>query len=48
VKVRNSEHSDELRAYHIDEHGIHVDEMVVGQEGLLGGQPSRTSEPRRK
>lgn len=46
VKVRNSEHSDELRAYHIDEQGIHVDEMVAGQEGLLGGQPTRTNRER--
>jgi circadian clock protein KaiC len=48
VKVRNSAHSDELRAYHIDAHGIHVDEIVAGQEGLLGGQPSRTSDRGRK
>jgi circadian clock protein KaiC len=48
VKVRNSAHSDELRSYHIDEHGIHVDEIVAGQEGLLGGQPSRTLDRGRK
>jgi circadian clock protein KaiC len=48
VKVRNSAHSDELRAYHIDAHGIHVDEIVAGQEGLLGGQPSRTLDRGRK
>ena len=41
VKVRNSWHSDELRAYSIDEGGIHVGEMLADQEGLLGGRPTR-------
>ncbi len=41
VKVRNSWHSDELRAYSIDQDGIHVGEMLADQEGLLGGRPTR-------
>lgn len=41
VKVRNSWHSDELRAYFIDQHGIHLGEMLTDQEGLLGGRPTR-------
>jgi circadian clock protein KaiC len=41
VKVRNSWHSDELRAYSIDADGIHVGEMLADQEGLLGGRPTR-------
>jgi circadian clock protein KaiC len=39
VKVRNSWHSDELRAYSIDQDGIHVGEPLADQEGLLGGRP---------
>jgi circadian clock protein KaiC len=39
VKVRASMHSNELRLFHIDEHGIQVDEMLADHEGLLGGQP---------
>lgn len=41
VKVRDSWHSDELRAYFIDQHGIHLGEMLADQEGLLGGRPTR-------
>jgi circadian clock protein KaiC len=41
VKVRNSWHSDELRAYSIDDDGIHVGAMLAEQEGLLGGRPTR-------
>ncbi|MBK6006825.1 AAA family ATPase [Ramlibacter ginsenosidimutans] len=44
VKVRNSWHSDELRAYSIDADGIHVGEMLADQEGLLGGRPTRKVE----
>jgi circadian clock protein KaiC len=41
VKVRASDHSNELRLFHIDDHGIKIGDMVTGGEGLLGGQPSR-------
>jgi circadian clock protein KaiC len=41
VKVRGSEHSNELRLFHIDADGIKIGAMVAGREGLLGGQPSR-------
>jgi circadian clock protein KaiC len=40
VKVRASAHSDELREYHIDAGGIHVDAALPLQEGLLGGRPT--------
>lgn len=39
VKVRASMHSNELRLFHIDEHGIQVDEMLTDHEGLLAGRP---------
>jgi circadian clock protein KaiC len=41
VKLRGSEHSNELRLFHIDADGIKIGGMVPGREGLLGGQPSR-------
>jgi circadian clock protein KaiC len=41
VKVRGSEHSNELRLFHIDDDGIKIGETVAGREGLLGGRPSR-------
>jgi circadian clock protein KaiC len=41
VKVRGSDHSNELRLFHIDADGIKIGAMVAGREGLLGGQPSR-------
>ena len=41
VKLRASDHSNELRLFHIDGDGIKIGEMVPGREGLLGGQPSR-------
>ncbi|MBC7895839.1 MAG: AAA family ATPase [Cytophagaceae bacterium] len=40
VKVRASTHSNELREFTIDEHGIHVGEMLPNREGLLGGRPT--------
>jgi circadian clock protein KaiC len=40
VKVRASAHSDELRQYHIDDHGLQIGEMLADQEGLLGGRPT--------
>jgi circadian clock protein KaiC len=41
VKVRASAHSDELRLFSIDEHGMRVGETLNDQEGLLGGRPTR-------
>ena len=41
VKVRSSEHSNELREFTIDESGIRLGQRLIGQEGLLGGQPMR-------
>ncbi|NPC56336.1 ATPase domain-containing protein [Caenimonas soli] len=43
IKVRDSGHSDELRAYTIDAQGIRIGEMLPGEEGLLGGRPTRKS-----
>ena len=40
VKVRASMHSNELRLYHIDDDGIQIGDMLVDQEGLLGGRPT--------
>ncbi len=40
VKVRASRHSNELREYSIDQHGIHVGDMLPSREGLLGGRPT--------
>jgi circadian clock protein KaiC len=41
VKVRASDHSNQLRAYTIDGQGIRMGDMLADQEGLLGGRPSR-------
>jgi circadian clock protein KaiC len=43
VKVRASAHSDELREYSIGNDGIRIGDMLQGEEGLLGGRPTRTS-----
>jgi circadian clock protein KaiC len=43
VKVRASAHSSELRVFHIDEEGIQIGDMLLDQEGLLGGRPTRRS-----
>ena len=40
VKVRASAHSNQLREFGIDAEGIHIGEMLVNQEGLLGGRPA--------
>lgn len=40
VKVRGSAHSNQMREFHIDDAGIHIDGMLTGQEGLLGGRPT--------
>ncbi len=45
VKVRNSAHSDELRAYTIEPDGIRIGDMLPDEEGLLGGRPTRKSGP---
>ncbi len=42
VKVRASDHSNELREYYIDEQGIHIGERLAALEGLLGGRPSKS------
>lgn len=41
VKVRSSAHSNELRLFEIDDDGIQIRGMLPGQEGLLGGRPTR-------
>ena len=41
VKVRASFHSDELREYTIDGDGLHIGKMLIEQEGLLGGRPTK-------
>ena len=45
VKVRASDHSNELRLYSIGEDGIRMGEMLPEQEGLLGGRPTRKHPP---
>ena len=42
VKLRSSAHSNELREFTIDDTGICLGERLVGQEGLLGGRPTRS------
>jgi len=44
VKVRGSAHSDALREFTIDENGIQIGEVLSGQEGLLGGRPTRVAQ----
>ena len=44
VKVRASAHSDELRLFEIDRDGIQIGGMLLDQEGLLGGRPTRRNE----
>lgn len=41
VKVRASDHSNELREFSIDDQGIHIGAMLPDQEGLLGGRPTK-------
>ena len=41
VKVRASDHSDELREFTIDDDGIRIGEMLPDEEGLLGGRPTK-------
>lgn len=40
VKMRASDHSNELREYTIGNDGIRLGQMLVEQEGLLGGRPT--------
>ena len=42
VKIRASNHSTELRLFHIDDGGIKVDKMLAGHTGLLSGSPTRS------
>ena len=46
VKVRSSDHSDELREYSIGADGIEVGATLPDQEGLLGGRPTRKGQER--
>ena len=41
VKMRASDHSNELRLFRIDDEGIQIGEKLDGYEGLLGGRPSK-------
>ena len=41
VKVRASNHANELREYSIGDDGIRIGAMLPHQEGLLGGRPTR-------
>ncbi len=45
VKVRASAHSNELRLFNIDDAGLQIGDRVAGQEGLLGGRPTRKASP---
>jgi circadian clock protein KaiC len=40
VKVRASDHSNELREYTINDHGVDIGDMLPDEEGLLGGRPT--------
>ncbi len=40
VKVRASNHSNELREFSVDDDGIRIGKMLPEQEGLLGGRPT--------
>jgi circadian clock protein KaiC len=40
VKMRASEHSNQLRRFHIDDEGIKIDDRLAGRAGLLTGAPS--------
>lgn len=41
VKMRASDHSNDLRQFHIDDEGVHIGDRLVQFEGLLGGRPTR-------
>ncbi|MBD8542287.1 MAG: ATPase domain-containing protein [Massilia sp.] len=40
VKVRGSSHSHDLREFHIDDAGIHIDAISTAHEGVLHGLPT--------
>jgi circadian clock protein KaiC len=40
VKVRGSSHSHDLREFHIDDAGIHIDPISSAHEGVLHGLPT--------
>jgi circadian clock protein KaiC len=42
VKVRASNHSNDIRQFEITDDGIVIGDPVVAYEGLLGGRPTRT------
>ena len=42
VKVRGSNHSNDIRRYEITNDGIAIGQPVLHYEGLLGGRPMRT------
>ncbi|MDH5823630.1 ATPase domain-containing protein [Luteimonas sp. RD2P54] len=44
VKVRASDHSNELREYSIDEGGLRIGDRLTELEGLLGGRPRRSTD----
>jgi circadian clock protein KaiC len=45
VKIRASDHSNELREYTIGDDGIRIGATLPDQEGLLGGRPTRKPLP---
>ncbi|WEN16563.1 ATPase domain-containing protein [Rhodanobacter sp. AS-Z3] len=42
VKIRASNHSTELRLFHIDDDGIKIGQPLAGYEGLLSGSPTHS------
>ncbi len=40
IKLRASAHSNQMREFYIDDDGIHIGDMFLNQEGLLGGRPT--------
>jgi circadian clock protein KaiC len=43
VKVRASEHSKEIRLFEIDGNGLCIGTALAGYQGILAGQPTRSS-----
>jgi circadian clock protein KaiC len=46
VKVRASNHSNDLRLFDIDDDGITIGQKLADFEGLLGGRPTQRVPPR--
>ena len=44
VKVRDSDHSNEIRQYEITSEGIIIGDPIRAYTGLLGGSPTPTSD----